>query len=169
MSDLALQLEGHFVELTDRQQGPPLLYLFPLYPSTPNPSFASILLPHSLSLYLPDYYCSAAFDPPPSHQSMQTAERSERESRRMTSLDFQCFRCRLCHVRHRSDALFIYALIYAFFQAAPLPFCIPVIPLPPSLPLTPKQSAVKLFDFFLGQVSFPRCVFGFTTINIGYK
>lgn len=138
MSDLALQLEGHFVELTDRQQGPPLLYLFPLYPSTPNPSFASILLPHSLSLYLPDYYCSAAFDPPPSHQSMQTAERSERESSRMTSLDFQCFRCRLCHVRHRSDALFIYALIYVFFlgSAAPL---LHSRDSPPSLPPSDAQ------------------------------
>lgn len=132
MSDLARQLEGHFVVLTDRQRGPPLLYLFPLYPFSPPPVFASILLPHSLSLYLPDYYCSAAFDPPPSHQSMRTAERSERESRRMTSLDFQCLRCCLCHVRQRSDALFIRVLIYVFFLGC-FPFALVQFPsLPPS-------------------------------------
>ena len=58
-------------------------------PASPPPScFASILLlclPPSLSLHLPEYYRSAAFDPPPSHQSMQTGERSEREGR-MTRL-----------------------------------------------------------------------------------
>lgn len=88
MSDLALQLEGHFVELTDRQRSPELLYLFARFaplstPVPPLPPFSS--LPPSLSLHLPEYYRSAAFDPPPSHQSMQTAERRER-GRRMARL-----------------------------------------------------------------------------------
>lgn len=112
------------MDLADRQQSP----LLPHLPSIP--------LPHAQSLYIPDYYCSAAFDPPPSHQSMQTADSSERESRRMTNLDFEHFRRSLFHVRKMPDALFIYALIYVLIR--PLPFYIPLIPL---------LSAVKLSDF----------------------
>lgn len=48
MSDLALQLKGHFREPADRQQGPELIYLFPL--SISHTSLASILLPPSLSI-----------------------------------------------------------------------------------------------------------------------
>lgn len=71
MSDLVRQLEGHFLVLTDGRNPPPPH----THPQHTHSGFASILLPPALSLYLPDYYCSAAFDPPPAHQSMQTAEK----------------------------------------------------------------------------------------------
>lgn len=105
MCDLGLSLEGDLMALSDRQRGPELLYPFPLYPS-----FAPTLPSPSPSLHLPEYYCSAAFDPPASHQSMQAAERRE------GWLLFQRFRCCLCHVSQGSDALFIHALMYVFIR-----------------------------------------------------
>ena len=52
--------------------------------------------------------------------------RQQREERGEGWLVFQCFRCCLCHVRQRSDALFIYALIYVFIRQRRSPLCAPI-------------------------------------------
>lgn len=116
--------------LTDRQQRPQLLYCSPFTPPSPIPPWPplSSLLPVS-----PPSWVLLFISLWSSSLTSINADSREKGRREVEGwLVFQCFRCCLCHVRKRSDALFICALIYVFIRQCHFPSVLPFFPSIPS-------------------------------------
>lgn len=129
MSDLALQLGGHFVQLTDRQQGPGLFYLSPFYSPLHPP------IPLSLPLYL-SIFLSATVQQPlilllHINQCRQAGREGERED------DSSCSASGAVSTmsgRGLMLYLFMHLFMYLLGRAAPLLLSHPLS----LLPLRPK-------------------------------